>query len=110
MGKREPQIILKSDELSTVLELPCEGKFAAKSIGWIKTGFFLQGDKLKVAVTTAGGCSRTCPQARDRRPNCPDAIFRTTERRCNAGNTVTETTLRPPQRYSWPIALRRACR
>src|ERR1700722_15444454 len=31
MSKREPQIILKTDERSTVLELPCEGKIVAKS-------------------------------------------------------------------------------
>jgi hypothetical protein len=30
----------------------------------------LEGDKLEVAVKTAAGCSRSCPRARDRRPNC----------------------------------------
>jgi len=34
MGKREPQIILKTDERKVVLELGLEGKFAAKSTGW----------------------------------------------------------------------------
>jgi hypothetical protein len=38
MGKREPQIVLKTDERSAVLELGCDGKFAAKSVG-MKTGF-----------------------------------------------------------------------
>ena len=33
VSKREPQISLKTDERSTVLELPCEGKFASKSSG-----------------------------------------------------------------------------
>jgi hypothetical protein len=34
MGKREPHIILKTDERKVVLELGLEGKFAAKSTGW----------------------------------------------------------------------------
>jgi hypothetical protein len=39
MSKREPQIILKTDERSTALELARERKFAAKSTGWDETGF-----------------------------------------------------------------------
>jgi hypothetical protein len=34
MTKREPQIILKTDERKIHLELGLEGKFAAKSTGW----------------------------------------------------------------------------
>src|ERR1700730_3797370 len=34
MSKREPQIILKTDERKVLLELGLEGKFAAKSMGW----------------------------------------------------------------------------
>ena len=34
MSKREPQIILKTDERKVVLELGPKGKFAAKSTGW----------------------------------------------------------------------------
>jgi hypothetical protein len=68
MGKREPQIILKTDERKVVLELGLAGKFAAKSSGWDENRFFLEGDKLEVAVKNGRwGCSRTCPQARDRR-------------------------------------------
>jgi hypothetical protein len=41
---------------------------AAKSSGWDENRFFLEGDKLEVAVKNGRwGCSRTCPQARDRR-------------------------------------------
>jgi hypothetical protein len=79
MSKREPQIILKTDERGIHLELEREGKFAAKSSGWLKTGVFLDGDKLEVAVKKATGYSRAFPRSRDRRPNCSDAIFRTTE-------------------------------
>jgi hypothetical protein len=50
MGKREPQIILKTDKRSTVLELAREGKFAAKSSGWDENRVFLEGDKLEVEV------------------------------------------------------------
>jgi hypothetical protein len=34
MTKREPQIILKTDERKIHIELGLEGKFAAKSTGW----------------------------------------------------------------------------
>ena len=50
VSKREPQIVLKTDERSTVLELSCEGKFSAKSTGWDENRVFLEGDKLEVAV------------------------------------------------------------
>jgi hypothetical protein len=33
MSKREPQIIMKTDQRSTVLEFGPDGKFVAKSIG-----------------------------------------------------------------------------
>ena len=50
MAKREPQIILKTDERKIHLELGLEGKFAAKSTGWDENRIFLEGDKLEVAV------------------------------------------------------------
>ena len=50
MVKREPQIILKTDERKIHLELTLGGKFAAKSTGWDKNRVFLEGDKLDVAV------------------------------------------------------------
>ena len=50
MGKREPQIILKTDERKIALELDLEGKFAAKSRGWDENRVFLEGDRLEVAV------------------------------------------------------------
>ena len=50
MGKREPQIILKTDERKVVLELGLEGKFSAKSTGWDENRVFLEGDSLEVAV------------------------------------------------------------
>ena len=50
MGKREPQIILKTDERKILLELGLGGKFAAKSTGWDENRVFLEGDQLEVAV------------------------------------------------------------
>ena len=50
MGKREPQIILKTDERKVVLELGLEGKFVAKSRGWDENRVFLEGDTIQIAV------------------------------------------------------------
>jgi len=75
-GKREPQTIL---EHNITLERERKVKVAGESGGWYEDRLFLEGDKLEVAVKTAAGCSRTCPRASDRRPNCCDAIFQMTE-------------------------------
>jgi hypothetical protein len=45
MDKRQPQIILKTDDGKVVLELCLEGKFAAKSTGGDQIRVFLEGDK-----------------------------------------------------------------
>jgi hypothetical protein len=45
MDKRQPQIILKTDDGKVVLELGLEGKFAAKSTGGDQNRVFLEGDK-----------------------------------------------------------------
>jgi hypothetical protein len=50
MVKREPQIILKTDERNIHLELARDGKFAAKSTGWDENRVFLEGDNLEIAV------------------------------------------------------------
>jgi hypothetical protein len=50
MDKRQPQIILKTDERRVILELGLEGKFAAKSTGWNENRVFLEGDKLEIEV------------------------------------------------------------
>jgi hypothetical protein len=50
MSKREPQIIMKTDQRSTVIDLQRRGKFVAKSSGWDEDRIFLEGDKLEVAV------------------------------------------------------------
>jgi hypothetical protein len=77
--KREPQIILKTDKRSTVLELSREGKFTAKSSGWDKDRLSFRATSSRSQLRTGAGCSRTCPRARDRRRNWSDTIFRTTE-------------------------------
>lgn len=46
-AKREPQIILKTDERKIVLEIGLGGKFAAKSTGWDENRVFLEGDSLR---------------------------------------------------------------
>jgi len=53
---------------------------------------FPESHKFEIAVKKAAGYSRACPRARDQRPNCSDAIFRTTETAFQSRNTVT-----------WPI-------
>ena len=63
MGKREPQIILKTDERKVVLELGFEGKFTAKSSGWDENRVFLEATSSRSQSRTAAGCSRTCPRA-----------------------------------------------
>ena len=50
VSKREPQIVLKTDERKVLLELGHDGKFAAKSTGWDEIRVFLEGDKLQVEV------------------------------------------------------------
>ena|SRR6476620_5180494 len=56
MSKREPQIILKTDERKVELELGLEGKFAAQSTGWDENQVFLEDDKLEVAVENGRWC------------------------------------------------------
>jgi hypothetical protein len=57
MGKdREPQVILKTDQRTVVLELGLGGKFVAKSSGWDENRTFLEGDVLEIAYATADGC------------------------------------------------------
>jgi hypothetical protein len=54
MGKREAQILLKTDERTVVLELGIRGKFVAQIKRLrSKPGFSLRGDKLEVAVKNA---------------------------------------------------------
>ena len=50
MSKREPQIILKTDERKVVLELGLGGKFAAKSTGWDENRVFLEGGSGSTSV------------------------------------------------------------
>jgi hypothetical protein len=50
MAKREPQIILKTDERKIHLELGMEGQFAAKSSSCDENRVFLEGDRLEVSV------------------------------------------------------------
>jgi hypothetical protein len=52
MAKREPQIILKTDERKLVLELGLGGKFTARSTAWDENRVFLEGDKLEVTVNS----------------------------------------------------------
>jgi hypothetical protein len=92
VGEREPQTILKTDERRTVLELAREGKFTAKSGGWDEDRVFLEGDKLEVAVKNG----RWVAHAPARRPatggrTAPMPFSGRLKRRCNGGDTVTET-------------------
>jgi hypothetical protein len=55
MGKREPQIILKTDERKVVLELGLGRKFGAKSTVWDENRVFLEGDLVEIAVKNGRG-------------------------------------------------------
>jgi hypothetical protein len=50
MSKREPQIILKTDERHIHLELGRDGKFLVRSMAWDENRVFLEGDKLDIEV------------------------------------------------------------
>jgi hypothetical protein len=51
MGKiPKPQILLKTDQRTLVLELGLQGKFQAKATSWDENMVFLEGDVLEVAV------------------------------------------------------------
>jgi hypothetical protein len=50
MGKREAQIILKTEARNLLLESGRDGKFVAKTVGWGENRLFLHGDKLEVAA------------------------------------------------------------
>jgi hypothetical protein len=56
MRKREPQIILKTDERKVVLGLGLEGKFAAKSTGWDETGSSSKATSSSSRSRLAAGC------------------------------------------------------
>jgi hypothetical protein len=58
MGKREPQIILKTDERKIHLELGLEGKIRSEINGVGREPVFLEGDRLEVAVVN-GRCRRS---------------------------------------------------
>jgi hypothetical protein len=55
MSKREPQMILKTDERGAVLELGRDGKFAAKSNGWDDNRLLLEGDSFRTGSRTGAG-------------------------------------------------------
>jgi hypothetical protein len=50
MAKREPQIILKTDQRQLVLPLGTEAKFSAKSGAWEENRVFLEGDQLDIKI------------------------------------------------------------
>jgi hypothetical protein len=50
MDKRQPQIILKTDDGKVVLELGLEGKFAAKSTGGDQNRVFLEATSVEIEV------------------------------------------------------------
>jgi hypothetical protein len=95
MGKREPQIIPQKRRARHSPRAWVRGEFTAKSSGWDENRVFLEGDKLEVAVKTAVGCSRTCLRAAIGGRTAPMLFSGRLKRRCNGGDTVPETALRP---------------
>jgi len=56
MGKREPQIILKTDERKIHLELGLEGKIRSEINGVGREPVFLEGTGWRSPWSTAAGC------------------------------------------------------
>ena len=63
MSKREPQIILKTDERKVVLELGLGSKLSAKSTAWDENRVFLEGDKRGGRSQGSLGASASAGQA-----------------------------------------------
>jgi hypothetical protein len=83
MGKREPQIILKTDERGAVLELGRDGKFAAKSHGWDDNRLLLEGDSFGTGSRTGARANPPAGGAVAGR-RAGTALFR-----CRVGDAVT---------------------
>jgi hypothetical protein len=79
VSKREPHIILKTDERSTVLELEREGKAAAKSIGWGENRVFLRAKSSRSPSRTGHLVLTHLPAGPRPAAERSDSIFRTTE-------------------------------
>jgi hypothetical protein len=76
MGKvREPQIILKTDERTVLLELVLGGKFQAKSSGWDENRTSLEGDVLEVAVRNRRRVLTHVPAGSRPAPSPAPALF-----------------------------------
>ena len=76
MGKgREPQIILKTDASKIGLELGRQGKFTARSTGLDENRFFLDGDKLEIAVVKGRWVLTHLPAAPVKEPEPPQHYF-----------------------------------
>ena len=56
MDKREPQIILKTDERTFVLELGMKGKFAVKSTAWDENRASSKATRFRSRSRAAAGC------------------------------------------------------
>jgi hypothetical protein len=55
MGKRETQIILKTEERNLLLEVGGDGKFDAKTVGWGENRVFLEDDSSRSRSRTGAG-------------------------------------------------------
>ena len=66
MGKgRTPEVILKTDQRTVVLELGTGGKFSAKSSGWDENKVFLEGDHLDKRPLGADASTGRAPESPD---------------------------------------------
>ena len=78
MGKRETQIILKTEERDICLNSGTRGIWPPKSSCWDKT-VFPESHKFEIAVKNGRRCSRTCPRARGRQSSRSKPNFDTEE-------------------------------
>ena len=93
MGKREPQIILKTDERSIHLELGRGDNLIAKSIGWGENRGFLRATSSRSQSRTGAGVAPHLARSLTGSGTASTLFSGRLKRRFNSRDTVTETAL-----------------
>jgi hypothetical protein len=103
VGKREPQIILQTDERSAILELGRENSPPNQTVG-MRTGFSSRGDSFRTGSRTGAGAEPPACGPAAGGGTAPMLFSGRLKTALHSGDTVTETALRPSsRRYPWPI-------
>ena len=91
MGKREPQIILKTEERDICRNSGTSGNSQPNQAVGMKTGFSSRATSSRSLSRSTAGCSRTsCGPATGGR-TAPMLFSGRLKRRCDGGDTLTET-------------------